>query len=80
MIDPHTLATLTNLNVVGLSAALANTGYEGNDICNATFIGIANTGSFVYEVEYKDEHTGEMDMGHIYVTYDHERGAVTADY
>ena len=80
MIDAQTLATLSNLDTVGLAAVLDNSGYKDAAFTRATFLGIANTGNFVYEVEYKCEHMDDVDVGHVYVSYDHERGAITADY
>ncbi len=81
MITPQTLATLTNLDTVGLAAVLDNSGYKDAAFTRATFLGIAKTGNFVYEVEYKSDDTWNItDTGHVYVSYDHERGAVTADY
>lgn len=81
MIDPQTITTLSTLGTKGLAVVLANSGYEGASFNNATFLGIARTGNFVYEVEYYDDMvTGQFDVGHVYVSYDHERGAITADY
>lgn len=81
MIDPQTIATLTNLDRVGLAAVLDNSGYKDAAFTRVTFLGISKTGNFVYEVQYKEDDTWNVeDIGHIYVSYDHERGAVTADY
>lgn len=81
MIDPQTLATLSNLDTLGLARVLDNSGYKDAKFTRATFLGIGRTGNFVYEVEYKTDDTWNIEeIGHVYVSYDHERGAVTADY
>ncbi len=80
MIDPQTLATLTNFSTLGLVAALANSGYENAKFETAKFLGIGRTGNFVYEVTYKCEHMDKTDVGHVYLSYDHELNSVSADY
>jgi hypothetical protein len=44
------------------------------------FVGINQDGKFVYEVQYYDDAgTGET-QDYVFVGYDHEKGAVTADF
>ena len=80
MIDPQTLATLTNFSTLGLAAALANGGYKGVSFKTAKFKGINNVGDFVYEAEYKDTHTGDLETAQVYLKYNHEMNSVSADY
>ena len=81
MIDPNTIHTLSNLTRKGLAVVLADTGYSGCSFKHATFMGINPDGHFVYEVEYYDDMgTGEYLEGYVFVSYNHETGAVTADF
>ena len=81
MIDPNTIHTLSNLTRKGLAVVLADSGYSGCSFKHATFMGINPDGHFVYEVEYYDEMgTGEDLEGYVFVSYDHEKGAIKADF
>lgn len=81
MIDPNTIHALSTLNCKGLAVVLANTGYGGYAFKHTAFLGINPDGHFVYEVKYYDDMgTGENLDGYVYVVYDHETGAVTADF
>lgn len=82
MIDLNTMKVLSTLDRKGLAVVLANSGYEGNSFENVVCLGINPDGHFVYEVEYFDEMGTDRDLeeGYVFVKYDHERGAITADF
>jgi hypothetical protein len=80
MIDPQAVTTLCTFTAKALSRVLANSGYTGMSFENAVFVGINQDGKFVYEVQYYDDAgTGET-QDYVFVGYDHEKGAVTADF
>ena len=81
MIDPQAVTTLCTITAKGLSRVLANSGYTGMSFEDAVFAGINQDGKFVYEVQYYDDAgTGENETGYVFVSYNHETDAVTADF
>jgi hypothetical protein len=81
MIDPQTITTLSTITAKGLSRVLDNSGYTGCSFEDAVFVGINQDGNFVYEVQYYDDAgTGNNEQGYVFVSYDHEKGAITADF
>ena len=81
MIDPQAVTTLCTITAKSLPRVLDNSGYEGCSFTNVVFLGINQDGKFVYEVEYFDDlGTGKDETGYVFVSYDHEKGAITADF
>jgi hypothetical protein len=81
MITAERLRTLTTFSPKALGHVLADSGYTGASFKRATFVGITNGGQFCYNVLFPDESgTGKDQVGKVFLTYDHAKDTVTADY
>lgn len=80
MITADKLKQLISLDSEDLADILDDSGYTDCKFHSATFLGMTNGGQFCYSVEYFDDHTGEDDVGKVFVRYDHSVGALTADF
>lgn len=80
MITADTLKTLTTFTTVGLARVLDLSGYKMCSFKTAKFLGITNAGQFCYHVTYHDDSGTGEEQGKVYLTYDHTKGSVTADF
>jgi hypothetical protein len=80
MITADTLKTLTSFTTHGLAMALHHSGYTGCTFKSAKFLGITNGGQFCYAVTYHDDSGTGVVKDKVFLTYDHAKGMVIADY
>lgn len=81
MLTADKVKTLTSLGPHGLAVFLKSSGYTGASFKTAKFIGITNGGQFCYQVTFHDDAgTGETETGKVFVSYDHVKDSITADY
>jgi hypothetical protein len=78
MITADTLKTLTSFTAPALTRAAMDAGYKGPEFTSCKFLGITNGGQFCYSVVYHVK--GGTDSTKIFLTYNHAKGTVTADY
>jgi hypothetical protein len=78
MITADTLKTLTSFTAPALTRAAMDAGYEGPEFTSCKFLGITNGGQFCYNVVYHVK--GGTDSTKIFLTYNHAKGTVIADY
>jgi hypothetical protein len=78
MITADTLKTLTSFTAPALTRAAMDAGYKGPEFSSCKFIGITNGGQFCYTAVYHVK--GGTDSTKIFLTYNHARGTVIADY
>jgi hypothetical protein len=78
MITAETLATLLSFTPNALTRAAEDAGYSGPPFTSCRFLGITNGGQFCYSVVYHVK--GGTDSTKIFLTYNHAKGTVTADY
>lgn len=62
-----------------LKAALTERGYESNDIIKSEFSHVTKSHNAVFKIFYKDNFTGQVDTGNVYVFIDTD-GKLVADY
>jgi len=80
MIPADKIVKLSTLNAKNLDQALINSGYTMFERPKtAKFLGITNGGDFCYQFTYKDNHSGELSKGKLFVNMD-ETGKVVAEY
>lgn len=81
MILADTLRLLTTMGTRDLARVLDASGYSMCSFKEARFLGITNGGEFCYRVTYFDEAgTGEDEVGKVFVKYNTENQAITADF
>ena len=80
MILADTLKMLTTQTPTGLSQILKASGYTGCFFKSATFLGMTNGGEFCYKVTYYDDNGEGEAVGKVFVKYDTNNHAVTADF
>ena len=81
MITANTLNTLTTYGPKDLARVLDKSGYSMCAFESAEFLGITNGGQFCYKVTYFDEAgTEEVETGKVFVKYDQNNHAMTADF
>lgn len=68
-----------NLSTGDVVRALERSGYKQIKISYVDFKGMNTYGSFVYDTEYFDLHTGERESGKVYVSFDNF-GKMVADF
>ena len=78
MITAETLTTLLSFTPEALTRAAEDAGYSGPPFTSCRFLGITNGGQFCYSVVYHVK--GGTDSTKIFLTYNHAKGTVTADY
>jgi hypothetical protein len=78
MITADTLKTLTSFTAPALTRAAMDAGYKGPEFSSCKFIGITNGGQFCYTAVYHVK--GGTDSTKIFLTYNHAKGTVIADY
>ena len=78
MITADTLKTLTTFTAPALTRATMDAGYKGPEFSSCKFIGITNGGQFCYTAVYHVK--GGTDSTKIFLTYNHAKGTVIADY
>jgi hypothetical protein len=78
MITADTLKTLTTFTAPALTRAAVDAGYKGPEFSSCKFIGITNGGQFCYTAVFHVK--GGTDSTKIFLTYNHAKGTVTADY
>jgi hypothetical protein len=78
MITADTLKTLTSFTAPALSRAIQDAGYKGDTFSSCKFLGITNGGQFCYFAVYHVE--GGTDSCKVFLTYDHAKGTVKAEY
>jgi len=78
MITADALKTLTSFTAPALTRAAMDAGYEGPEFTSCKFLGITNGGQFCYNVVYHVK--GGTDSTKIFLTYNHAKGTVIADY
>ena len=80
MITAEKIAKLTTLKALDLDRALVTSGYSMFERPRtAKFLGITNSGDFCYQFEYKDNDSGDITAGKLFVNLD-EAGNVVAEY
>ena len=80
MILADTLKTLTTMGPKALARVLDVSGYSMCSFKSAEFVGITNGGEFCYKVTYYDEAGTGEEVGKVFVKYDHNNHAMTADF
>jgi hypothetical protein len=80
MITPDKIQQLTELSAKTLSAVLENSGYLYCRFHTAKFVGINESGHFVYSTTYYENSYHELAQTRVYVKHDHNTGAVTAEF
>ena len=81
MILADTLKTLTSFDRKGLARVLDKSGYSMCSFETAEFLGMTNSGEFCYKVTYFDDAgTGDEEVGKVFVKYNTENHAITADF
>ena len=78
MITADTLKTLTTFTAAALTRAAVDAGYKGPEFSSCKFRGITNGGQFCYTAVYHVK--GGTDSTKIFLTYNHAKGTVIADY
>ena len=78
MITADKLALLTNMPAAMLTMAAQDAGYKGPEFTSCKFLGITNGGQFCYTVVFHVK--GGTDSTKVFLTYDHAKDRVTADY
>ena len=80
MILADTLKLLTTMTPTALSQVLKASGYSGCFFRTAQFLGMTNGGQFCYSVTYHDDAGTGPAQGKVFVKYDTEVQAITADF
>ncbi len=78
MITSETLTTLLSFTPAALTRAAEDAGYSGPPFTSSRFLGITNGGQFCYSVVYQV--AGGSNSTKVFLTYNHAKGVVTADY
>jgi hypothetical protein len=80
MILAQELSKLVTLDRNELSKILADSGYTGISFNSVKFLGLTNSGTFCYSVQYFDESgTGEVEIAKVYVNKN-TTGNLVADF
>ena len=81
MILADTLRLLTTMGKRDLARVLDASGYSMCSFKEARFLGMTNGGEFCYRVTYFDDAgSGEDEVGKVFVKYNTENQAITADF
>lgn len=81
MILADTLKVLTTMGTKDLSRVLDVSGHQQCSFKTSQFLGITNGGDFCYKVTYLDQFNPDKDaVGKVFVKYDTEKHAITADF
>jgi hypothetical protein len=80
MITPEHLKQMTTLGPYALSRLLAISGYTDASFESSEFVGINVDGDFVYKVSFHDESDTGVEVGKVFVKYNHTTQVVSADY
>lgn len=84
MILADTLEVLTTMGPKALARVLDASGYPMCSFKSAEFLGITNGGEFCYKVTYHDDGGGPdpdaLAVGKVFVKYDQNNHAMTADF
>lgn len=81
MLTADKLKALTELGPKGLAVFLDQSGYSMCAFETAKFLGITNGGQLCYQVSYFDDAgTNELELGKVFISYDHVNDRVTADF
>lgn len=81
LILADTLGRLTTMGPRDLARALDDSGYSMCSFKEARFLGMTNGGEFCYQVTYFDDAgTGEEEVGKVFVKYNTENQAITAEF
>ena len=78
MITAQKLKELIELDRYELVGLLADSGYTDMKLDSVEFLGLTNAGKLCYKVCYFDEHTGEDDVGKVFVGM--RDGVLEADF
>jgi hypothetical protein len=78
MITADKLTLLTNMPAAMLTMCAQEAGYKGPTFTGAKFLGITNGGQFCYTAVFHVK--GGTDSTKIFLTYDHAKDTVIADY
>ena len=83
MINKDKITSLTNLGRKDLAYILSESGYTGVSFEDARFLGLTESGDFVYLTAFYDDGGGpedQLEQGKVYVKYNHKTGKLSADY
>lgn len=81
MILADTLRLLTTMGTRDLARVLDASGYAMCSFKEARFLGMTNGGEFCYRVTYFDDAgSGEDEVGKVFVKYNTENQAITAEF
>lgn len=81
MILADTVRFMSTLGPKELARVLDASGYSMCSFKKAQFLGLTNGGEFCYKVTYFDEAgTGKDEVGKVFVKYNTENQAVTAEF
>ena len=78
MITADRVILLTNMPAVMLTKCAQEAGYKGPEFSSCKFLGITNGGQFCYQAVFQVK--GGTDSTKIFLTYDHTKDQVIADY
>jgi hypothetical protein len=80
MITAEKVNKLAHLNTDQLETALTTAGYSMFErLMQSKFVGITTGGDFCYQFTYKDNDSGLLSIGKLFVNID-EAGLIVADY
>ena len=80
MILADTVKVLTTMKPNMLSKVLGASGYKDCAFKSSEFVGITNGGEFAYKVAYFDNNLGKDALGKVFVKYNNQNHAITADF
>lgn len=69
---------LKKLSAVTLTTLARSTGYKDADFMTSEFKRMNSHGEFIYDVSFKDTHTGKVTLSQIYITSDN--GSLCLEY
>jgi hypothetical protein len=78
MITADRVILLTNMPAFMLTKCAQEAGYKGPEFSSCKFLGITNGGQFCYQAVFQVK--GGTDSTKIFLTYDHTKDQVIADY
>jgi hypothetical protein len=76
MIRPETVKMMIEMTPSQLCTVLDFSGYPGCKFTEVSFQGITESGDFRYTVKYLED--GLVEIGRVYVTYDHATSMLSA--
>lgn len=85
MIVAEKLQLLSTMGPKALAQVLKVSGYTGCSFESAKFVGLTNGTEFCYSVTFYDDGSGpsddkELSKGKVFVKFDCEKDAITADF